>query len=100
METVVVPNKEGGASPRVVIHRISAQLQGKELAPWEATALRIEGEGWSDEICLYHGNVDVSAYLDHTGNIVSASLLPKPREIEGLFFAGEMHSEDVIINSR
>ncbi|NQX63104.1 alginate lyase family protein [Paenibacillus qinlingensis] len=100
METVIVPNVDGGTRPHVLVHRASAHQQGRELAPWEATALRIEGEGWSDDICLYHGNVDVQSYLDHTGNIVSASLLPKPRAIEGLSFAGDLHREDVIIKSR
>ena len=48
---------EGRDTPKLIVKRLSAHLDGKQLASHEATALKISGRGWEDEICLYHGNV-------------------------------------------
>ncbi|MGG1519526.1 alginate lyase family protein [Paenibacillus oryzisoli] len=97
IETIIVPSAAGGPAPRVTVQRLEAAQHGRALAPWEATALRVEGDGWRDDICLYHGNVSVASYLDHTGNIVTAALLPQPQPVEGLTFAGATHGEDVVL---
>lgn len=68
------------------------------MSALEATALRISGDNWSDEICLYHSSVDVESYLDHTGNIVSQELLPGKSALDGIEFAGGRHSDDVVVN--
>ncbi|MEK5027511.1 alginate lyase family protein [Paenibacillus sp. FSL M7-1046] len=95
-ETLVVPY--GTVQPQIRISRMPVTLEGRELSALEATALRISGDNWSDEICLYHNSVDVNSYLDHTGNIVSQELLPGKSVLAGLEFAGGRHSDDVIVN--
>ncbi|MBT2292931.1 hypothetical protein J7E73_28215 [Paenibacillus albidus] len=62
-----------------------------------ATALRISGEGWTDEICLFHNSVPVDSYLDATGNIVTESLLPGINRQEELEFAGCRYQDDLIM---
>ncbi|MEK8127263.1 alginate lyase family protein [Paenibacillus filicis] len=98
-ETVILPYGTKEAS-RIAIERLPVRKEGIELASWQATGLRITGQGWSDDICLYHDHVDVTAYLDHTGNPVSPALLPKPAETGMLEFAGERHSRDVMMISK
>jgi uncharacterized heparinase superfamily protein len=95
METVIVPY--GSLMPKVEVHRLPAQLDGRDLEPWEATALRIETEEFTDDICLYHDHIAVDAYLDHTGNPVEEALLPKPRPIGTLYFGGASYQEDTIL---
>jgi hypothetical protein len=50
-----------------------------------------------DEICLFHKSVDVTSYLDHTGNIISEGLLPRKTEPEAIEFAGGLFNRDVIV---
>ncbi|MDF2926450.1 MAG: hypothetical protein K0R57_5364 [Paenibacillaceae bacterium] len=98
-ETVVLPYG-AAAVPHLEISRLPVLLDGRPLAPYEATGLRIAGDGWQDEICLYHRNVNVEAYLDHTGNPVSDALLPQPERIGVLELAGSgAHHEDVWVKS-
>lgn len=98
METVILPF-QGDRPPEVSITRLAASLNGKPLLPHEATGLRIEGPGFRDEVCVYHGNFPVAAYLDHTGNPVAAPLLPAPAEPEGLELEGRACASGVIIDS-
>ncbi|WP_214630820.1 alginate lyase family protein [Paenibacillus agaridevorans] len=97
METVVLPCC-GSATPKLELSRISAVSDGAELDRLDATALRIEGDGWTDEICLDHRGLRVADYLDHTGNPVTEGLLSKPtvREIE---YGGRRGVDDVLLHS-
>ncbi|MNC13028.1 Heparin-sulfate lyase precursor [compost metagenome] len=98
METVILPFR-GGQPPEVAITRLEASLNGKPLTSREATGLRIEGPGFRDELCVYHGSFPVDAYLDHTGNPVVASLLPVPAEPEGLALEGRPCPSGIMIFS-
>lgn len=94
LETIVLPYE--GNPPRVDAVRLPVSQAGRELKAWEATGLRITGEGWTDELCLFHGSVPVESYLDHTGNIVGERLLPKSTPggellLEGRPVAGDVH---------
>lgn len=95
LATVIVPF--GTEAPAVSVRRLPVRADGRELAPWEATGLLVESDGWADAICLYHAHVPADSYLDHTGNPVKASLLPEPDVIGAFEFAGEAWREDVIV---
>lgn len=97
VETLAVPY--GSAKPEVKLNRLPARLNGAELSPVEATALRLKIDGSVDEICLYHNSFDVQSYLDHTGNIITEGLLPGKKEPSGLEFAGSVYSSDVIVKT-
>ncbi|MEK3833618.1 alginate lyase family protein [Paenibacillus sp. FSL R7-0128] len=95
--TLAVPF--GAAKPQVHAERLPVRQQGELLSVQEATALRIDMEERVDDICLYHKSVDVTSYLDHTGNIISEALLPRKTEPEGIAFAGGSYNRDVIVIS-
>ncbi|MDF2837969.1 MAG: hypothetical protein K0Q63_3609, partial [Paenibacillus sp.] len=97
METVILPY--GSALPQLEITRLTSSADGSELDSREATALRIAGDGWSDDICLDHGGLRVADYLDHTGNPLTEGLLPRP-VIRDIDFGGRRYHDDVILQSR
>lgn len=95
--TLAVPF--GAAKPQMHAERLPVRQHGELLSVQEATALRIVMEDRVDDICLYHKSVDVTSYLDHTGNIISEALLPRKTEPEGITFAGGSYNRDVIVIS-
>lgn len=96
LETVIMPYT-GQNAPNVTIERLPVARAGERLAPWQATGLRIASDGWRDDICLVHDHVDVTSYLDHTGNIVTSALLPQPGATGELAFADRRHEGDVML---
>ncbi|MFM9328870.1 alginate lyase family protein [Paenibacillus mesotrionivorans] len=96
METVVLPY--GSKAPLLELARMGAVSEGVELDRLDATALRISGDGWTDEICLDHRGLQVAGYLDHTGNPVTEGLLPKPEERE-IEYGGRRGVGDVLVHS-
>ena len=100
--TVALPYK-GQQAPEVKVKRLSARKGGRELAPHEATALKISGNGWEDEVCIYHGNVRTNAYLDHTGNVIEDSLLRAScatKELKEIEFSDGIPCSDVVLRSQ
>lgn len=95
--TLAVPF--GTAKPQVSVERLPVRQHGELLSVQEATSLRIVMEDRVDDICLYHKSVDVTSYLDHTGNIISEALLPRKTEPEGIAFAAGSYNRDVIVIS-
>lgn len=95
--TLAVPF--GAAKPQMHAERLPVRQHGELLSVQEATALRIVMEERVDDICLYHKSVDVTSYLDHTGNMISEALLPRKTEPEGIAFAGDSYNRDVIVIS-
>ncbi|NQX47413.1 alginate lyase family protein [Paenibacillus tritici] len=93
--TLAVPF--GAEKPQVSAERLPVRQNGELLSVQEATALRIVMEDRVDEICLFHKSVDVTSYLDHTGNIISEGLLPRKTEPEAVEFAGGLFNRDVIV---
>lgn len=75
--TLAVPFRT--EKPQVSVERLPVRQHGELLSVQEATALRIVMGDRVDDICLYHKSVDVTSYLDHTGNIISEALLPARR---------------------
>ncbi|GGG01571.1 hypothetical protein GCM10010912_53010 [Paenibacillus albidus] len=94
-ETLIVPY--GAKRPEIQLQRLPVRTQSRELSANEATALRISGAGWTDEICLFHNSVPVDSYLDATGNIVTENLLPGINRQEELEFAGCRYQDDLIM---
>ena len=100
-ETVLVPYRD--RCPDIRLKRLPARMDGRDLAPGEATAFRIHGEGWEDEVCLYHGNIRTEAYLDHTGNTVGDTLLQtaaKSEQRKEIEFSDHIPCSDVAVRFR
>lgn len=96
-ETVIFPHREQTGAPCLDVSRLPVRQNGSDLPPWDATALEIKGEGWKDTVCLFHANLPVRSYLDHTGNPVSEALLPQPGPTGEYEAAGVICGEDVVL---